>query len=155
MLRIDGTHAEGGGQLLRSSLALSMVTGEPFRIERIRSTRKRPKILQQHLTAIRAAAAISGAAVSGDRLGGTALTFHPGSVGPGDHFRMETAGSVTLIVKTLLPPLLTADRPSRLVLEGGTHNPYAPPFEFLNRTFLPLVARMGPRVTASLDRPGF
>ena len=89
-------------------------------------------------------------------MGSTSLVFAPGPVAPGEYrFSVGTAGSVTLVLQTVLPALLTASGPSTLSLEGGTHNPLAPPFDFLNRVFLPLVRRMGPRVEASLERPGF
>lgn len=155
-IRIDGSQGEGGGQVLRSSLTLSMATGQPFVIEKIRARRKRPGLMRQHLTAVRAAAAISGAEVEGDHIGSTRLSFHPGPVRGGDHhFAVGTAGSTTLVLQTVLPVLLTAPGPSTLVLEGGTHNPMAPPFPFLADTFLPLIERMGPRLGLALERPGF
>ncbi len=156
MLTIDGSHGEGGGQILRSALALSLVTGKPFTIAHIRAGRKKPGLLRQHLTAVQAATAIGRAQVTGASLGSTQLTFTPGAIRPGDHhFAVGTAGSATLVLQTVLPALLCAPGPSTLRLEGGTHNPWAPPFDFLTQSFLPLVARMGPRVDATLVRPGF
>jgi RNA 3'-terminal phosphate cyclase (ATP) len=156
MLTIDGSSGEGGGQILRTSLALSTVTGKPFRIEKIRAGRPKPGLLRQHLTAVKAAATISSATVDGAELGAGAITFTPSSVTPGEFaFAVGTAGSATLVLQTVLPALLTAPSPSKLILEGGTHNPMAPPFDFLVKSFLPLVNRMGPTVTAELERPGF
>jgi RNA 3'-terminal phosphate cyclase (ATP) len=156
MIAIDGGQGEGGGQVLRSSLALSMATGQPFRIERIRAARAKPGLLRQHLTAVNAAAAISQAEVDGAALGSQQLTFRPGVVRPGDyHFAVGTAGSAMLVLQAVLPPLLTAAAPSQLVLEGGTHNPAAPPFDFLQRSFLPLLRRMGARVEMQIERVGF
>jgi RNA 3'-terminal phosphate cyclase (ATP) len=156
MLTIDGSSGEGGGQILRTSLALSTVTGKPFRIEKIRAGRPKPGLLRQHLTAVKAAATISSATVDGAELGAGAITFTPGSVTPGEFaFAVGTAGSTTLVLQTVLPALLTAPSPSRLILEGGTHNPLAPPFDFLVKSFLPLINRMGPTVTAELERSGF
>ncbi len=156
VLIIDGSFGEGGGQILRSSLALSICTGQAFRIEKIRAGRQKPGLMRQHLTAVKAAAAVCGATVEGDAIGSLTLSFTPGVVQPGDYtFSVGTAGSTTLVLQTVLPALLTAQRPSNLTLEGGTHNPFAPPFDFLARAFLPLVNRMGPRVTAVLERPGF
>ncbi len=153
---IDGSAGEGGGQVLRSSLALSLVTGRPFRIEGIRARRARPGLLRQHLTAVRAAVEISSGTASGDAIGSSELRFSPSRVRAGDYrFAIGTAGSTTLVLQTVLPALLTADGPSTLVLEGGTHNPFAPPYEFLAQAFLPVLSRMGPRVTATLARPGF
>src|SRR5215468_5607208 len=137
-IAIDGSAGEGGGQILRTSLALSLVTGAGFRIESIRAGRKKPGLLRQHLTAVQAAAEISGARVQGAEMGSLALTFAPRAVVPGEYgFSIGTAGSATLVLQTVLPALLTASKPSRITLEGGTHNPAAPPFEFLERAFFP------------------
>jgi RNA 3'-terminal phosphate cyclase (ATP) len=156
MITIDGSQGEGGGQILRSSLALALVTGRPFRIEKIRAGRNRPGLMRQHLTAVEAAAAIGSAAVEGARIGSQVLVFTPKSVTAGNYrFAVGTAGSCTLVLQTVLPALLTANSPSELVLEGGTHNPYAPPFDFLSGAFLPLIGRMGPKVSAVLQQPGF
>jgi RNA 3'-terminal phosphate cyclase (ATP) len=156
LVRIDGSAGEGGGQILRSALALALATGRPFEITNIRAGRKKPGLLRQHLTAVTAAAAVSGTQAPGARLGAGELRFTPGAIAPGEYrFAVGTAGSTTLVLQTVLPPLLVARGPSTLILEGGTHNPYAPPFDFLAKAFLPLVARMGPRVEAVLERPGF
>lgn len=156
MITIDGSFGEGGGQILRTALALSLVTGKPFHIERIRAGRKNPGLLRQHLTAVNAATQVSRAEVTGAAIGSRELTFAPGSVVVGNYaFAVGTAGSTTLVLQTVLPALLIASGKSRLILEGGTHNPFAPPFDFLEKAFLPLVNRMGPRVTAELERPGF
>src|SRR5262245_16981794 len=144
MLTIDGSRGEGGGQILRTALALSLITQTPFHMHAIRSKRKKPGLLRQHLTCVQAAARISGAEVEGDELGSTELTFRPGPPRGGSyHFAIGTAGSTTLVLQSLLWGLLFADAPSDLVIEGGTHNPLAPPFDFLERTFLPLLAKMG------------
>ncbi len=156
MLRIDGSEGEGGGQILRSSLTLSIVTGTPIRIVNIRARRSKPGLMRQHLTAVQAAARISNARVEGAAVGAKEISFAPAAVTPGEHcFAVGTAGSTTLILQTVLPALLLAGGPTRLTLEGGTHNPQAPPFEFLDRAFLPLVRRLGPRVEATLERAGF
>ena len=156
MISIDGSFGEGGGQILRTSLALSLVTGKPFRIERIRSRRHRPGLMRQHLTAANAAAAIGQAAVTGNNLGSQTLTFAPNTVRPGSYrFDVGTAGSCTLVLQTVLPALMTAASGSEVVLDGGTHNPHAPPFDFLARSFLPVVGAMGPKAVAHLERAGF
>ena len=156
MITIDGSHGEGGGQILRTSLALSLVTGKPFTISNIRAGRKRPGLMRQHLTAVNAAAEIGHSAVSGNSIGSEAFTFEPKAIRPGDyHFAIGSAGSCTLVLQTVLPALIAADRPSRITLEGGTHNPFAPPFDFLEKAFLPIIGRMGPTVSATLERPGF
>ncbi len=156
MITIDGSMGEGGGQILRTSLALSLVTGKPFVITNIRAKRERPGLLRQHLTAVNAATEVGKARVDGNAIGSSRLYFAPGTIRPGtSHWAVGTAGSATLVLQTVLPCLFTASGASKLRLEGGTHNPYAPPFDFLARTFLPIVNRMGPIVTAVLDRPGF
>lgn len=156
MIRIDGSAGEGGGQILRTSLSLSLATGKAFRIEKIRASRQRPGLLRQHLTAVLAAAEVGGAKAEGATLGSTALTFEPGQVRAGDYrFAIGTAGSGTLVLQTVLPALMMAQTPSRLTIEGGTHNTAAPPFDFLERTFLPLLERMGPRVRLQFERYGF
>lgn len=156
MITIDGSEGEGGGQILRTALALSLVTGRAIRLENIRAGRSKPGLLRQHLTAVQAAAAVGAAEIAGAMLGSQTLEFQPGSVKAGDHhFAVGTAGSATLVLQTVLPPLLTASGVSTLTLEGGTHNPMAPPFDFLARCFIPLIRRMGPKVELELDRPGF
>ncbi len=156
MLIIDGTHGEGGGQVLRTSLALSLVTGQPFCIKNIRAGRKKAGLMRQHLTCVNAAAEVGNATVEGADIGSQSLSFTPGTIKPGDyHFAIGTAGSCTLVLQTVLPALLIADENSRVILEGGTHNPFAPPFEFLDQSFLGLINKMGPKVSASLERPGF
>ncbi len=155
-ITIDGSQGEGGGQILRTALALSLVSGRPFRIERIRAGRKKPGLLRQHLTAVQAAAEVSMAKVSGADLGSRALSFEPSNVRGGEYgLAVGTAGSATLVLQAVLPALLAAREPSRLTLEGGTHNPYAPPFDFLARTFLPILRRMGASVEVTLETHGF
>lgn len=156
MLVIDGSYNEGGGQILRTALTLSLATGRPFRIEKIRAGRKRPGLLRQHLTAVRAAARIGNADVRGAEINASELTFVPQAVVPGEYqFSIGTAGSTMLVLQTVLPVLMLGAKPSRLILEGGTHNPAAPPFDYLARVFLPLLKRMGANVQMELIRPGF
>lgn len=156
MIEIDGSEGEGGGQILRSALSLSMITGRPFRIFEIRAGRDRSGLMRQHRTAVLAAQEISDAEVIGAAAGSSELTFKPKAIKPGDYtFTIGTAGSTTLVVQTLLPALMTAPGPSTIVLEGGTHNMKSPPFDFLDSCFLPQLRRMGADVTATLTRPGF
>ena len=156
MISIDGSIGEGGGQILRTALGLSLVMGEPFTIENIRAGRAKPGLLRQHLTAVEAAAKIGCAKVSGDTIGSQSLSFHPKEVTPGEyHFSVGTAGSATLVLQTILPALMIADSPSTVVIEGGTHNPYAPPFDFLKIVFIPILKQMGVDVELTLHRHGF
>jgi RNA 3'-terminal phosphate cyclase (ATP) len=156
MLTIDGSMGEGGGQILRSSVALSIITGTPIVINNIRAKRDKPGLRRQHLTAVLAAAEICGAKVEGAHVGSRKLAFAPAERRGGDyHFDIGTAGSTTLVTQTVLPPLMLAESPSRLLLKGGTHNVHAPPFDYLERVFGPLINRMGPKVHVQLERYGF
>src|SRR5689334_6644835 len=124
MIVIDGAAGEGGGQVLRTSLALAMITGQPFRMERIRAGRRKPGLMRQHLTAVMAAMQVCGGTAIGAEPGSTTLEFVPGRIRGGDYsFAVGTAGSTILVLQTILLPLLRAGESSRLVLEGGTHNP--------------------------------
>ena len=156
MITIDGSEGEGGGQVLRYSAALSLLTGEPFTIRNIRGGRDKPGMMRQHVTALEAACVIGGAECSGLAVGAEEVSFRPGRVVPGEyHFAVGTAGSTGLVLQTVLVPLLVADKPSRLVIEGGTHAMAAPPFEFLRKALLPVLQRMGPRLSITLERHGF
>jgi RNA 3'-terminal phosphate cyclase (ATP) len=154
LIRIDGS--VGGGQILRTSLALSALTGRAFAIDHIRKKRDKPGLMRQHLTAVRAAAQICDAEVVGGELGSTRVEFRPGKVRAGSYrFSIGSAGSAGLVLQTVLPPLMVADGPSDLAFEGGTHNPMSPPYPFLDRVFFPLLERMGVGVERSLLRAGF
>src|SRR5207244_5116741 len=124
MLDIDGSFGEGGGQIVRSSLALSLLTGKPFRLRKVRANRlPKPGLRPQHLASVRAAAKIGRAKVTGDVVGSNQLTFEPGPVTPGGyHFNIGTAGATALVLHTVYLPLALAGGPSDVVLEGGTHN---------------------------------
>ncbi len=156
MIEIDGSMGAGGGQIVRTALALSLATQRPFRIKNVRASRSRSGLRPQHRTAVEAAATIGRAEVSAVEEGTSAFTFEPAAVEPGRyHFDVGTAGSAVLVLQTILPPLLTATAPLRITVTGGTHTRSAPPFEFFATAFLPLVERMGPVLRATLDRPGF
>jgi RNA 3'-terminal phosphate cyclase (ATP) len=141
---IDGSAGEGGGQIVRSSLTLSLLTQKPVVLKNIRKKRGRPGLMRQHLTCVQAAQQISGAEVEGAHIGSQELRFAPGPLQPGDYtFSVGSAGSTSLVLQTILPALAVAEAPSRVDLRGGTHNPLAPPFDFLQRAFFPLIERMG------------
>jgi RNA 3'-terminal phosphate cyclase (ATP) len=156
MIEIDGSTGEGGGQILRSALALAMCTGQPIAMRHIRAKRPKPGLMRQHLTCVSAAAAVSGAKVAGAEPGSQDLVFEPGPVRAGSYsFNVGTAGSCTLVLQTVLPALMLAPEPSRISLGGGTHNPMAPPFHFLERCFAPLLQRLGVELGLELRRHGF
>lgn len=153
---LDGSEGEGGGQILRTALTLSMATGRSFRIKRIRAKRGKPGLMRQHLTAVMAAARISSADVEGAALGSMELSFRPGPVQAGDYdFSVGTAGSTSLVFQTLMPALMLASKPSLLTLEGGTHNPASPCLDFLQKTYLPCLAAMGVDSEITLERRGY
>ena len=156
MIRVNGSLGEGGGQILRTALGLSLVTHKPFEIYNIRAGRKKTGLLRQHLTAVKAAKEISQAEVYGDEIGSTHLTFRPHTLIAGRyHFSVGTAGSTTLVLQTILPALMLLKDASSIVIEGGTHNPYAPPIDFLNFSFLPILKRMGVVIDVKLEKYGF
>jgi RNA 3'-terminal phosphate cyclase (ATP) len=156
MLDIDGSQGEGGGQIVRSSLSLSAVTGKPIHLSNIRAGRSKPGLKRQHVTCVKAAAAVCDGILEGAELNSSEFTFTPGSVRGGVyHFQVGSAGSATLVAQTVLPPLMLNDTPSTVVVEGGTHNPRAPPLDFLQKCFLPQLAKCGPSVTATLNAYGF
>jgi RNA 3'-terminal phosphate cyclase (ATP) len=173
VVEIDGSYGEGGGQMLRTALSLSLILGRPFRMSNIRKNRKNPGLRPQHLTAVRAAALMSGASLKGDQEGSQELSFEPGEVRPGDYlFEIGTAGSTGLLAQSLLPPLgatgpspvatgpppgATGPSPkeSTLALKGGTHVPWSPPFEYLSEVFLPMLGRLGLDIRAALESCGF
>ena len=156
MIEIDGSLGEGGGQILRTSLALSILTGTAVRFVNIRANRTPPGLRRQHLTAVLAAARVGMAEVIGAEVGARELTFRPKGIAPGVYtFDVGTAGSTTLVLQTVLPALLHAHAPSQLTLRGGTHNMMAPPFEFLARSFVPVLRTLGADVQLRLVRPGF
>ncbi len=142
--------------MLRTALSLSMVTGQPFRMVNIRGKRRKPGLMRQHLTCVNAACLVSDGTADDAEINSTEIVFHPGKPRGGNYqFAIGTAGSTSLLFQTLLPALLHADGPSTLRLEGGTHNPLAPPFEFLDHVFLPALRKMGADATITLVERGF
>lgn len=156
MIKIDGSLGEGGGQVIRTALALSLLTGKAFRVEKVRGGRNKPGLQNQHLTCVKAAARIGNASMDGAKLGASEFSFVPQTVQPGTYtFSIGTAGSTMLVLQTILPPLMVSTAESQLTLEGGTHNQHAPPYDFIAQTFLPLLNTMGPNVAISLEKYGF
>jgi RNA 3'-terminal phosphate cyclase (ATP) len=156
MLEIDGSFGEGGGQILRTSLSLSCLLNKPFRLFNIRKRRKKPGLMPQHLMGIRSLKLISSARVDGDFQGSTELVFEPGEVKAGDYFfDIGTAGSTSLLLQAILPPLIFADSGSSLTLKGGTHVPLSPPFHYINKIFIPVINKLGIEVKATIESYGF
>lgn len=156
VIRIDGAQGEGGGQILRSALSLSMCLNQPVSIENIRSGRNKPGLLRQHLTCVKAAQAITQADVEGDQLGSQCVLFKPGKIQAGGYrFSIGTAGSTALVFQTVLPALLLADDISHVSFDGGTHNKMAPSFDFLFESFVPVLKTMGMHIEGQLERYGF
>ena len=156
-LQIDGSYGEGGGQILRTSLSLSVLTGQPVEITQIRAGRSKPGLKPQHLAAVKAAAAISAAQTEGAEVGSERLRFAPQSQAvPGDyHFAIGTAGAATLVAQTVLLPLVLAGSPSRVTITGGTHVPFAPTADYLEHVYLAVLRRQGFVVNFSMPKAGF
>ena len=156
LIEIDGSFGEGGGQILRSSLSLSIFSQQPVVIKNIRAGRKKPGLMRQHLTAVKAAAEICNAQVRGAEISSLKLYFDPGKVKAGNYnFDIGTAGSTTLVLQTLLPVLILADGESNISLGGGTHNEFAPPVDFLYHSFFNQLKKMGPEIKINLRKFGF
>ncbi|WP_230659906.1 RNA 3'-terminal phosphate cyclase [Psychrobacter sp. I-STPA10] len=175
-LQIDGSYGEGGGQVLRTALSLSMLTGTPIRLRNIRAGRKKSGLMRQHLVCVQASQRISNAAVTGAQLGSTELTFTPQEIVAGEyHFDIGSAGSTNLVLQTLLPALLfaqsdktnkangtdttatqaSASTVSTVSIKGGTHNPLSPSSDFLQHAFVPMLAKLGMQVDIKLKQAGF
>lgn len=153
---IDGSLGEGGGQILRTSLTLSLLTKKALQIHNIRSKRSSPGLKQQHLTALRAAAEISNAQVEGDFPGSQEVLFVPGEIKPGKYsFKITTAGSTTLVMQTIFMPLSAASRASQVSITGGTHVPWSPPYHYLEWQWIPWMARIGYPGTVELHQCGY
>jgi RNA 3'-phosphate cyclase len=157
MIELDGAFGEGGGQVLRTSLALSLITGKSFRLVNVRANRPKPGLQPQHLMSVRAAATIGNAKVAGDALKSSVLVFEPGEVKPGRYrFAIGTAGATGMVLHTLYLPLAwRAAGPSELTIEGGTHVTTSPCFHFLDVTWRGYMERLGLRIRLEMRRPGF
>jgi len=156
LIIIDGSQGEGGGQILRSSLSLSMCTGTPIRLENIRAGRKKTGLLRQHLACVRASKEICNAKVSGDELGSSTIEFHPKEIQSGVYdFAIGSAGSTSLLFQTVLPALLMADSESKVSFSGGTHNDMAPSFDFIKHCFIPALKSINIEIDVELEAYGF
>ncbi len=157
MIEIDGSEGEGGGQILRSALALSILTRRPFKLVNIRANRSKPGLQPQHLMCVRAAGNISGATYKGGSVGSSVLYFEPGAVKSGSYtFSIGTAGATSLVLHTVYLPLaFRGDKPSEITITGGTHNAHAPCYHFLETTWTAYMARIGIQVEVKMPRPGF
>jgi RNA 3'-terminal phosphate cyclase (ATP) len=163
MLTLDGSYGEGGGQVLRTSLALSIITGQPFRIEKIRGNRRKPGLRPQHLIGVRAAAKACGAEVEGAKLNSQALAFAPRTPAQGGTYTFDvaqaakggSAGSVGLILQTVLLPLALAEESSQLTLRGGTHVAWSPSIDYVKRVYLPTLARIGVKAKVNIKKWGW
>lgn len=156
LIEIDGSYGEGGGQILRTALALSAILRKPFTIHHIRSKRKNPGLQAQHLEAVEALARMTEAETEGVKSGSQIITFLPNKILPGDYqFEVRTAGSVTLLLQAIFLPLCLAHGTSRLTLIGGTHVPWSPSFHYLAEVFLPTLEPMGISADANIEKWGF
>lgn len=157
MISIDGSQGEGGGQILRTSLALSILTGKPFKLINIRANRKPPGLRPSHMMSVRAAAEICGGSFKGGSAGSSTLHFEPGEVKPGNYrFSIGTAGATGLVLHTVCLPLaLRGNAPSTVTITGGTHVSTSPCFHFNAVTWAGYLRKMQVEVDLEMLRPGF
>ncbi len=156
MLHIDGSHGEGGGQILRTSLGLAALYQTAVRIFNIRANRPKPGLRPQHLVCVKAMQAITKAEVKGAEVGASELVFVPKGIFAGDyHLAIGTAGATSLVFQCLLLPLSQAKKPSTLTIKGGTHVPFSPPFHYLKHVFVPMLAKLGIKVELELKKWGW
>lgn len=156
LIEIDGSYGEGGGQILRTGLAYSAILNRPIKIGRIRAGRRNPGLQPQHLKSIEALAKITKARTDGVKIGSDAITFIPEEIVPGHYeFDIGTAGSVTLLLQALLLPLSLCQSSSHLVLKGGTHVEWSPPFHYLSGILFPTLASIGIQAKAEIERWGW
>ncbi len=156
LIQIDGSHGEGGGQMLRTAVAMSILTGKPFRMSDIRAGRAKPGLKAQHMHVLKAARRLSGAAVTGADVGSSMVTFAPG-MPRGASFEIDigTAGSITLLMQTLLPVLLFAEGPSDVTIRGGTDVSMSPTFDYFRHVVLPHARPFAEDITVECKRRGF
>ncbi len=156
MLQIDGSTGEGGGQVLRSALALAILTQQPIHIYQIRAGRKKPGLQPQHLKAVEAAAAVCSGQLKGAALNNREVFFEPGPVHAGRYrFDIGTAGAVTLVLQTVFLPLALADDSSNVTITGGTHVPHSPCYHYLQSQWLPTLETLGFWARLSMEQAGF
>lgn len=156
MIELDGAHGEGGGQLVRTAVALSAIAGAPLKLVNVRAGRDKPGLAPQHLAAVRAVASLCGAECAGLELRSQAFSFAPGKLHGGEYrFDVGTAGSVTLVLQAVLPVLACASARSRVTVTGGTDLRAAPPIDYLKNVLLPLLARMGLAIECRAHRRGY
>ncbi|MFN7991182.1 MAG: RNA 3'-terminal phosphate cyclase [Candidatus Micrarchaeia archaeon] len=156
MIDIDGSHGEGGGQIIRTAMGLSAITGKPITIDRIRANRPNPGLQPQHLMACKAVRSICRGTLGGAEIGSTTLVFQPGPIVGGRYeFDIGTAGSVTLVAQTVMPILLHATKESHVRVIGGTHVMKSPGYDYFEKVFVPAISRMGVRISSKMVRPGY
>ena len=162
-LILDGSHGEGGGQILRTSLTFAAITGRAIRIERIRAGRAKPGLAPQHLTAVRAAASLCRATTTGDEIGSTTLEFAPRAAVAPDTYAFDvaaatkggSAGATSLVLQTVLLPLALTEGRSRLSVRGGTHMAWSPPFDYVRDVWMPALAKIGIETSIELRASGW
>lgn len=156
MIEIDGSFGEGGGQIIRTSLSLSAITQTPIKITNMRANRRNPGLQAQHLMCAKAVRNISRGTLEGAEIGSKELIFHPGPIIGGKYdFDIGTAGSTILLAQTIVPILLFATKPSQIHLKGGTHNPFAPTYEYFENVFFNALKEFGINSSSKLIKAGY
>jgi len=156
MIEIDGSHGEGGGQIIRTSLTLAAITQKPVRIMNIRANRPKPGLAAQHLTACKAVRNICRGTLTGAEVGSTTLTFEPGPIVGGKYeFDIGTAGSVTLVAQTIIPILINASKESEIRIIGGTHVMKSPGYDYFEKVFVPVIRKLGVKIETKMIKTGY
>ena len=156
LVHIDGSRGEGGGQILRTSLSLSCITGRPIEICNIRAKRSKPGLRPQHLQCVKAAASICPGRLQGAEVGATRIVFEPGPIRPGEYrFDIGTAGATSLVFHTIVYPLSFAEAQSKVVITGGTHNPMSPCYHYMALAWAPLLNDLGFDIALDMTAAGF
>jgi len=156
MIEIDGSYGEGGGQIVRSSLALSAITSIPIKIINIRAGREKPGLRPQHLTAVNSVRKVCRGTLEGAEVGSKELVFTPGKIVGGKYsLDIGTAGSTILVAQTIIPILFTADKKSRVKITGGTHVMKSPCYDYFENVFLPAIRLMDAKIESRMIKPGF
>ena len=155
MLEIDGSYGEGGGQIIRTAVALSAFTKKTIKIKNIRAKRKNPGLSYQHITAIKLIGKICDAEVIGLEKGSLFIEFHPKEIKGGDYdFDVGTAGSVTLILQACILPCLFAKEKTLITITGGTDVRWSPPIDYFINVFIPILKKMGINIEVDLIQRG-
>lgn len=156
MILVDGSYGEGGGQIIRTAISLSALTGKSVKINNIRAKRTPPGLKAQHLTGVKAVAELCNAKLSGAEVGSTEITFEPGKINGGTYdWNIGTAGSITLVIQALMPAMLFSKKDFSVSITGGTNVTTSPPIEYFQHIFCDFMHKMGAKLKLDIMQYGF